>query len=364
MKYLDEFRKKEPLQAILSKIKSLPPTAISLMEVCGTHTVSISKSGLRSLLPPGIRLISGPGCPVCVTSLEDVDRVIMLAEEGRKNKRYIIATFGDMMRVPGSHSSLLKEKARGADIHILYSPVDALTLARENPEKEVVFFAVGFETTTPTFAATILQAQREGLTNFSVISNNKLIPPAMEVLLEDKETTIDGFLCPGHVSAIIGTAPYQRIVDRYQKGCVVSGFEPLDLILSTYWLMLQKRDTAPRVEIEYSRVVHPEGNAKAVALLNQVYDIADASWRGFGVIPKSGLVLKDAFSAYDGTKKFDLPTPEVATPQGCRCGQVLKGMITPKECPLFATRCTPTNPVGACMVSSEGTCAAYYKYEQ
>jgi hydrogenase expression/formation protein HypD len=364
MKYLDEFRKKEPFQAILSKIKSLPLTEISLMEVCGTHTVSISKSGLRSLLPPGIRLISGPGCPVCVTSLEDVDRVIMLAEEGRKNKRYIIATFGDMMRVPGSHSSLLKEKAKGSDIHILYSPADALTLARENPEKEVVFFAVGFETTSPTFAATILQAQREGLSNFSIISNNKLIPPAMEVLLEDKETTIDGFLCPGHVSAIIGTAPYQRIVDRYQKGCVVSGFEPLDLILSTYWLMLQKRDTAPRVEIEYSRVVHPEGNVKALALLNQVYDRADANWRGFGVIPQSGLVLKDAFSSYDGTKKFDLPTPKAATPQGCRCGQVLKGMITPKECPLFATRCTPTNPVGACMVSSEGTCAAYYKYEQ
>jgi hydrogenase expression/formation protein HypD len=350
MKYLDEFRKKEPFQAILSKIKSLPSTPISLMEVCGTHTVSISKSGLRSLLPPGIRLISGPGCPVCVTSLEDVDRVIMLAEEGRKNKRYIIATFGDMMRVPGSHSSLLKEKAKGADIHILYSPADALVLARENPEKEVVFFAVGFETTTPTFAATILQAQREGLSNFSIISNNKLIPPAMEVLLEDKETTIDGFLCPGHVSAIIGTAPYQRIVDRYQKGCVVSGFEPLDLILSTYWLMLQKRDATPKVEIEYSRVVHTEGNPKA--------------WRGLGVIPQSGLVLKDAFSSYDGTKKFDLPTPKAATPQGCRCGQVLKGMITPRECPLFATRCTPTDPVGACMVSSEGTCAAYYKYEQ
>ena len=364
MKYLDEFRKKEPFQAILSKIKSLPSTPISLMEVCGTHTVSISKSGLRSLLPPGIRLISGPGCPVCVTSLEDVDRVIMLAEEGRKNKRYIIATFGDMMRVPGSYSSLLKEKAKGADIHILYSPADALVLARENPEKEVVFFAVGFETTTPTFAATILQAQREGLSNFSIISNNKLIPPAMEVLLEDKETTIDGFLCPGHVSAIIGTAPYQRIVDRYQKGCVVSGFEPLDLILSTYWLMLQKRDATPKVEIEYSRVVHTEGNVKALALLNQVFDRADANWRGFGVIPQSGLVLKDAFSSYDGTKKFDLPTPKAATPQGCRCGQVLKGMITPRECPLFATRCTPTNPVGACMVSSEGTCAAYYKYEQ
>jgi len=364
MKYLDEFRKKEPFQAILSKIKSLPLTEISLMEVCGTHTVSISKSGLRSLLPPGIRLISGPGCPVCVTSLEDVDRVIMLAAEGRKNKRYIIATFGDMMRVPGSHSSLLKEKAKGSDIHILYSPVDALTLARENPEKEVVFFAVGFETTSPTFAATILQAQREGLSNFSIISNNKLIPPAMEVLLEDKETTIDGFLCPGHVSAIIGTTSYQRIVDRYQKGCVVSGFEPLDLILSTYWLMLQKRDAMPKVEIEYSRVVHTEGNVKALALLNQVYERADANWRGFGVIPQSGLVVKDAFSSYDGIKKFDLPTPKASTPQGCRCGQVLKGMITPRECPLFATRCTPTDPVGACMVSSEGTCAAYYKYEQ
>lgn len=364
MKYLDEFREKEPFQAVLSKIASLNLGDISLMEVCGTHTVSISKSGLRSLLPPGVRLISGPGCPVCVTSLEDVDRVILLAREGKKTNRQIIATFGDMMRVPGSHSSLLKEKARGADVRILYSPADALTLAREHPEKEVVFFAVGFETTSPTFAATILQAQREGLNNFSIISNNKLIPPAMEVLLEDRETTIDGFLCPGHVSAIIGTAPYQRIVDRYQKGCVVSGFEPLDLILSTYWLMLQKKDAAPRVEIEYRRVVHPEGNPKALALLNQVFDVADASWRGFGLIPGSGLVLKDAFSAYDATKKFDLPTPAAVSPQGCRCGQVLKGMISPKECPLFATRCTPTDPVGACMVSSEGTCAAYYKYEQ
>ncbi len=222
------------------------------MEVCGTHTVSISKSGLRSLLPPGIRLLSGPGCPVCVTSLEDVDRIIMLAAEGSKTKRHIVTTFGDMMRVPGSHSSLLKEKAKGADIRIVYSPADALTVARENPHREVVFFAVGFETTSPTSAATILQAEKEGLGNFSIISNNKLIPPAMELLLEDKNTTIDGFLCPGHVSAIIGTAPYQSIVDRYQKGCVVSGFEPLDIILSTYLASAseKRRETQSRNRIQ------------------------------------------------------------------------------------------------------------------
>ena len=364
MKYLDEFREKEPFKAILSKITSFPSQTISLMEVCGTHTVSISKSGLRSLLPSGIRLISGPGCPVCVTSLEDVDRVVMLAAEGRAHGTYIITTFGDMMRVPGSHSSLLKEKARGSDIRIVYSPMDALRLARENPEKEVIFFAVGFETTSPTSAATVLQAKKDGINNFSIISNNKLIPPAMEILLGDENITIDGFICPGHVSAIIGTTPYQKIVDKYQKGCVISGFEPLDIILSTYWLILQKRDGTPRMEIEYSRVVHKEGNTKALKILNKVYDVSDAKWRGFGTIPDSGLVLKDEFSLYDATKKFELPKPEVSEPKGCRCDQVLKGMINPRECPLFASRCTPTEPVGACMVSSEGTCATYYKYEQ
>ena len=364
MKYLDEFREKDPFQAILSKIKSLPPQPLSFMEVCGTHTVAISKSGLRNLLPSGIRLLSGPGCPVCVTAFEDVDRIIMLAGEKRADKRFIITSFGDMMRVPGSHSSLLKEKAKGADIRIVYSPADALTVARENPDREVVFFSVGFETTSPTSAATILHAEQEGLGNFSIISNNKLIPPAMELLLEDKKTSLDGFLCPGHVSAIIGTSPYQKIVDRYQKGCVVSGFEPLDIILSTYWLLLQKQEETPRVEIEYSRVVHAEGNPKALTILYQVFEVADASWRGFGIIPQSGLVLKEEFSRYDAIKKFDLPTPEVSEPKGCRCGQVLKGLINPNECPLFARQCTPADPVGACMVSSEGTCAAYYKYEQ
>lgn len=364
MKYLDEFREKEPFKAVLSKIASLPLQEISLMEVCGTHTVSISKSGIKGLLPKGIRLISGPGCPVCVTSLEDVDRIIILAAEGRTHSKYIIATFGDMMRVPGSHSSLLREKAKGSDIRIVYSPADALTLARENPDKEVILFAVGFETTSPTSAATVLQAKREGLNNFSIISNNKLLPPAMEALLSDKNIIIDGFLCPGHVSAIIGTTPYQKMVNRYQKGCVISGFEPLDIILSIYWLMLQKRDGTPKVEIEYSRVVHPEGNIKALKILNHVYEASDTRWRGFGIIPQSGQILKDEFAPYDATKKFDLPKPEVSEPKGCRCDQVLKGIISPKECPLFATHCTPSEPVGACMVSSEGTCAAYYKYER
>jgi len=364
MKYIDEFRKKDTFQAILSKIKSLPLQTISLMEVCGTHTVSISKAGIRSLLPSHIRLISGPGCPVCVTSLEDIDRVIMLAAEGRIHNRYIITTFGDMMRVPGSHSSLLKEKAKGADIRVVYSPVDALTLARKNSNKEVIFFAVGFEATSPTFAATILQAKEEGLDNFSIISNNKLIPPAMEALLNDENTTIDGFICPGHVSAIIGIRPYQRIVNHYQKGCVISGFEPLDIIFSIYLLMHQKSSRAPKVEIEYSRVVRQEGNPRALKMLKQVYKLSDAKWRGLGIIPKSGLVLKDEFALHDATRKFNLPKPEVSEPEGCRCGQVLKGMISPKECPLFETHCTPSEPVGACMVSSEGTCAAYYKYER
>lgn len=364
MKYLDEFREKKSFQAILSKIVSHPLQTITLMEVCGTHTVSISKSGIRSQLPSSIQLISGPGCPVCVTSLEDVDRVILLAEEGRKQGNYIIATFGDMMRVPGSFSSLLKERAKGSDIRIVYSPVDALNLARQNPDKEVIFFAVGFETTSPTSAATILQAKRAGVNNFSLISNNKLIPPAMEVLLNDENVAIDGFLCPGHVSAIVGIIPYQKIVDRYQKGCVICGFEPLDIILAIYWLVLQKSDGKPKAVIEYSRVVHPEGNVKALRILGEVYEVSDAKWRGFGIIPQSGLVLKDEFAFYDATKKFELPQPEVSEPKGCRCDQILKGIISPKECSLFATRCTPSEPVGACMVSSEGTCAAYYKYER
>jgi hydrogenase expression/formation protein HypD len=363
MKYLDAFRAKEPLQAVLARIKSLPSTPLSIMEVCGTHTVSISKFGLRSLLPPHIRLISGPGCPVCVTSQGDIDLVIMLGRDGGDNKKCIIATFGDMMRVPGSDSSLMKEKARGADVRMVYSPADALTIAAENPDAEVVFLAVGFETTSPTIAATVLKAQQSDIGNFSIISNHKLIPPAMHVLLEDATTAIDGFLCPGHVSAIIGIKPYQHIVERYRKGCVVSGFEPLDIMFSTYRLMLQIQEGAPRVEVEYSRVVQAEGNTKALQLLSRVFEVTDARWRGFGVIPRSGLTLKDEFSRYDAVNKFGLTAPIVADPGECRCGEVLRGIITPTECPLFARACSPEEPVGACMVSSEGTCATYYKYE-
>jgi len=364
MKYLDAFRAKKPLQAVLSRIKSLPAKPLSIMEVCGTHTVSISKFGLRTLLPSHIRLISGPGCPVCVTSQGDIDLVIMLAREGGSHKKCIVATFGDMMRVPGSDSSLMKEKARGADVRVVYSPANALGIAAENPTAEVVFFAVGFETTSPTIAATILKAQESGIANFSIISNHKLIPPAMHSLLEDPATVIDGFLCPGHVSAIIGIKPYQTVVERYGKGCVVSGFEPLDIMLSTYRLMLQIQEGTPRVEIEYSRVVQAEGNAKALQMLSRVFDVADSRWRGFGVIPQSGLMLKDEFSRYDAVKKFSLTAPDVPDPRACQCGQVLKGIITPPECPLFAKTCTPEEPAGACMVSSEGTCSTYYKYEQ
>lgn len=364
MKYRDAFRAKEPLQAIRARIESLPSTPLSIMEVCGTHTVSIAKFGLRSLLPAHVRLISGPGCPVCVTSQGDIDLVITLAREGIGHKKCIIATFGDMMRVPGSDSSLMKEKARGADVRIVYSPADALTIAAENPDAEVVFLAVGFETTSPTIAATVLTAQRSHIANFSIISKHKIIPPAMQTLLEDKTTAIDGFLCPGHVSAIIGIKPYQHIVERYGKGCVVSGFEPLDIMLSIYRLMLQIQNGVPRVEIEYSRVVQAEGNPKALELLNRIFDATDARWRGFGVIPRSGLTLKEAYSRYDAIKKFGLTETEVPEPEGCQCGRVLKGIITPPECPLFARTCSPEEPAGACMVSSEGSCAAYYKYEQ
>ncbi|MDP2689687.1 MAG: hydrogenase formation protein HypD [Deltaproteobacteria bacterium] len=361
MKYIDEFRKKEGAQALLEKIRSISTKGVNIMEICGTHTHSISRYGIREGLPPTIRLISGPGCPVCVTSASDINRII---DFSRSRKGAVIATFGDMMRVPGSRSTLQEERARGGDIRVVYSPLGSLDIARANPDKEVVLYAVGFETTAPTVASTILAAKEEGIENLSVLSLHKLTPPAMRALLDGGEVRIDGFIAPGHVTAIIGAAAYEFLSVDYRSPCVVAGFEPLDALLGIYMLARQLEEGRCETEIEYGRVVNWEGNKKAQAVISEVFEPVDSLWRGIGVIPGSGLGIREAYAAFDAQKRFNIPAGEENEPAGCRCGQVLKGLITPDECPLFGNACTTGTPVGPCMVSSEGTCSAYYKYRK
>lgn len=361
MKYIDEFRRKEEAQAILRKIRELSQRPVSIMEICGTHTHSISKYGIREGLPSNIKLISGPGCPVCVTSAADVNRVI---DFSRVRRDAIIATFGDMMKVPGSESSLQEEKARGADIRVVYSPLGSVELAKKNPDKEVVFFAVGFETTAPTVAATILAAKEAGLRNFSVLSLHKLTPPAMKALLDSGEIHIDGFIAPGHVTAIIGADAYGFLAADYNSPCVVAGFEPIDALMGIYMLVKQFEEERCAIEIEYDRVVTWEGNRRAQEVIAGVFEPTDSLWRGIGNIPASGLGIRDEFAAFDAEKRFSIPKGIDAEPKGCMCGSVLKGLITPDECRLFAKACTPEFPIGPCMVSSEGTCAAWYKYRR
>lgn len=357
MKYVDEYRNKEIAQKILRQIKSISKKRINLMEVCGTHTVAIFRNGIRKILPSNINLISGPGCPVCVTPISYIDEIIALSRE----EDFIITTFGDMIRVPGSTSTLEKEKTDGADIRIVYSTLDALQIAQDNSSKEVVFMGVGFETTSPTIASVVLKTQREKINNFSVLSVAKIIPPAMKALLEGKEVNIDGFICPGHVSAIIGSKPYNFITTQYKVPCVICGFEPLDILQSTYMLVKQIEDGRAEVEIQYERVVKPEGNKIALDRINEVFKVVDSDWRGIGNIPLSGLEIKNKYGKFNA-RKFEAEIEETKESRGCRCGEVLRGAITPPECPLFKKVCTPENPQGACMVSTEGTCAAYYKY--
>ncbi len=361
MKYIDEFRKKDGAQALLEKIRSISTKGVNIMEICGTHTHSISRYGIREGLPPLIRLISGPGCPVCVTSASDINRII---DFSRSQKGAVIATFGDMMRVPGSRSTLQEERARGGDIRVVYSPLGSLDIARANPGKEVVLYAVGFETTAPTVASTILAAKEEGIRNLSVLSLHKLTPPAMRALLDGGEVRIDGFIAPGHVTAIIGAAAYEFLSVDYRSPCVVAGFEPLDALLGIYMLTRQLEEGRCETEIEYGRVVNWEGNKKAQAVISEVFEPVDSLWRGIGVIPGSGLGIREEYGAFDAEKRFSIPAGEEKEPAGCRCGQVLKGLITPDECPLFGNACTTGTPVGPCMVSSEGTCSAYYKYRK
>lgn len=334
---------------------------VRLMEVCGTHTVAIFRQGVRELLPEGLSLISGPGCPVCVTAVEDIEKAMEIA----RKENVIFTTFGDMMRVPGIKKNLSEAKAEGADIRVLYSPIDALKIAAENKDKKIVFFATGFETTSPSVAATLFEADKRGISNFYIYSVHKLVPPALDALLGSGEVKIDGFIMPGHVSTIIGTRPYEFIAEKYHKPSVITGFEAGDILQGINMLLEQIASNRAEVEIQYKKVVREEGNPKAVALINEYFEPCDAYWRGIGTIPLSGLKLREKYKHRDINSVIKIETSFVSGPQepkGCSCGEILKGMKTPDECPLFAGVCTPENPVGACMVSTEGSCAAYYKY--
>ena len=333
---------------------------VTFMEVCGTHTMAVSRSGLRDLFPANVRLISGPGCPVCVTDTNYIDAAIELA----RRPGVIVATFGDLVRVPGSDSSLERERAAGAQVRVVYSPADALALARENPEKQVVFLGVGFETTVPTVAWTIKKASQDGVMNFSVLCAHKTMPFAMDALLKDQEVKIDGFICPGHVSVITGAQIYRFVPERYGIPCVVCGFEAVDVMRCVEMLLTQIAENRATVEIQYSRSVDERGNLTAQQLIAEVFEESDAGWRGIGVIPRSGLSIRSEFARWDATKSLGVKFGNAKPHHGCHCGDVLRGVMTPSECGLFGKVCTPTNPIGPCMVSSEGACAAFYKYER
>ncbi len=358
MKYMDEYRDGDVARALSEKIRKISTRRIRLMEICGTHTMAIFRHGIRTLLPDTIELVSGPGCPVCVTATEDIDRAVKLA----RTKGVIITTFGDMVRVPGSAGSLQTAQAEGAVVKMVYSTFDALKIAAENQDRDVVFLGVGFETTAPTVAAAIQTAHAQERGNFSVLSAHKLLPPAMDALLSGGRLMVDGFICPGHVTTIIGTSSYESVVRRFQTPCVVTGFEPVDILQGILMLVEQAESCRAEVEIQYSRAVSPEGNPGALAVMDQVFEPCDTLWRGLGNIPKSGLAIREPFVVLDAERRFDLDVPAAVDPPGCLCANVLRGAATPPECKLFRTACTPGTPIGPCMVSSEGTCAAYFKY--
>ena len=354
----DGFRDRELAEKLTKRIHETVTGPVRIMEVCGTHTMAIFRHGIRSLLPKEVELISGPGCPVCVTSGGDIDQIIDLASV----PGVILATFGDLVRVPGSKGKNLSEaRADGAQVEIVYSPSDALKIA-ESTDKPVVFPAIGFETTIPVIAATVLEAKQKKLNNFMLLVSHKVVPPALEALLADPELAIDGLLCPGHVSAIIGEQAYQPVTEQFHMPCVIAGFEPIDILGAIYKLASQVRDGRAEVENTYNRVVTRNGNARAQKMIDMVFEPCDANWRGLGSIPGSGLALRKEFWDHDARKYFELNPISVPEPKGCRCGEILTGKVKPAECPLFNTRCTPTSPIGPCMVSSEGTCAAYSKY--
>ncbi|GAB4359638.1 MAG: hydrogenase formation protein HypD [Cyanophyceae cyanobacterium] len=362
MKYLSEFRDPDRAQHWFETIARRCDRLgrpLKIMEVCGGHTHSIFKYGLETLLPPTLELVHGPGCPVCVMPRGRLDDAIALAQR----PEVIFTTFGDTLRVPGSQYSLLQAKAIGADVRAVYSPLDALAIARENRDRQVVFFGIGFETTAPSVALTILQAARDGIENFSVFSNHVLVVPALEALLQNPELQLDGFIGPGHVSAIIGLEPYQVLPERYGKPVVISGFEPLDLLQSLGMLLGQLIEGRCAVENQYRRLVNPQGNGPAKEAIAQVFTVRDwFEWRGLGELPRSGLAIAPAYQRFDAEARWSLPNRAAADSPACQCGEILRGTLKPWQCKVFGTGCTPENPLGTCMVSSEGACAAYYKY--
>jgi hydrogenase expression/formation protein HypD len=360
MRFIDEFRDSELAKRVVREIERIAEgRRFRIMEICGGHTHTIYRYGLHDVLPANIELVHGPGCPVCVLPMGKVDDAIAIA----KHEGVILATFGDMMRVPGSEGSLIDAQADGADVRMVYSPLDALKLAHQNPDRKVVFFAIGFETTAPSTAVTLLHAKRLGVRNFFVFCNHVLVVPAIKALLDSPETRLDGFIGPGHVTTVIGSKAWEFIPKDYGKGIVISGFEPLDMLQAIYMLVKQLIEGKPRVDVQYTRAVRPDGNTKAKEVMAQVFELRETfEWRGLGWIEKSALKLKPEFAEFDAELHFNLPRRQVADPKVCQCGEVLRGAILPWECKVFGTACTPEHPIGACMVSSEGACAAVYQY--
>lgn len=358
MKYLEEYRNSAQVSNLLKEIDSLSSREWKIMEICGGQTHSLVKNGILNLLPDNIIMVHGPGCPVCVTPIGLIDRAIELALD----QNVILCSFGDMVRVPGSAMSLVKSKALGADVRIVYSPLDAIEIARKNPYREVVFFAVGFETTAPANALSVIQAKQIGLTNYSILTSHVLVPPAMEAILNDDATCIDGFLAAGHVCTVMGSADYLSLVQKYKVPVVITGFEPVDLLKGIQSCVQQLESGNYALDNQYKRVVRPEGNKKAQSIIYEVFDIGDREWRGIGSIPHSGYRIKNTYAAFDAVKKFPLHATDGKENPDCIAGQVLKGLIKPPDCPLFGRLCTPYNPQGAPMVSSEGACAAYFQY--
>ena len=360
MKYVDEFRNGNLARRMATEITNISKgQKFKFMEVCGGHTHTIFKHGIEDILPENIEMIHGPGCPVCVLPMGRIDDAIAIA----KTEGTIFTTFGDMMRVPGSQGSLLDAKAAGADVRFIYSPLDALKIARQNPKKEVVFFAIGFETTAPSTAVTLLQAKNEDIQNFSVFCNHVTIIPTIKAILDSPDLRLDGFIGPGHVSMVIGLRTYQFIARDYQKPVVISGFEPLDIIQSILMLLKQYQTGKVVVENQYKRVVRPEGNLKSLEVMTQTMELRPYfEWRGLGFITHSALKIRSDFVQWDAEERFEVPGLQVADPKACQCGEVLKGVIKPWECKVFGTACTPEAPIGSCMVSPEGACAAYFNY--
>ncbi|MEZ4941983.1 MAG: hydrogenase formation protein HypD [Saprospiraceae bacterium] len=360
MKFISEYRNPELVEQYVREIRQTVTRSWTIMEVCGGQTHSLVKNGILQMLPPEVQMVHGPGCPVCVTPLHMIDKAVWLAEQ----KGVILCSYGDMLRVPGSRKSLLEAKAAGADVRILYSPLEAVKVARENPGREVVFFAVGFETTAPANAMSVVHAQQLGVKNYTILTSHVLVPPVIEAVMNDPEARIQGFLAAGHVCTIMGMDEYYPLAEKYRIPIVVTGFEPVDLLQGILMTVRQLENGEYRVENQYSRVVQPQGNPAARKVIDQVFTVADREWRGIGTIPNSGWEIGPGLSAYDAGRKFDIQLEKAPESTECIAGQVLKGIKKPYECPQFGKGCTPAMPLGAPMVSSEGACAAYYHFHK